>query len=65
MEKRKWVNCDLPKETAGRFKEYLRDNGLWKHELCEPSENGNYIHFECKLTEAEIESAEAFIEERC
>lgn len=56
-----WVRCDIPKETAGRFKEYLRDN----HITYEPSENGKDIHFECLMSIDEQILANAFISERC
>lgn len=35
------VSCELPKETASRFKEYCRD----MHIEYEPSECYNNIHF--------------------
>jgi hypothetical protein len=57
----KWVNCELPKETAGRFKEYCRD----MHIKFEASECGNLIHFECKMNAEMITKANKFIEERC
>lgn len=59
MKKR--VNCELPRETAGRFKEYCRD----MHIQFEASECYNLIHFECMMTETEIEKANQFIDERC
>jgi len=58
---RTWYNVELAKETAGRFKEYLRDN----HITYEPSENGNDIHFECLMSIDEQIAANDFISERC
>lgn len=58
---KRWVRCDLPKETAGRFREYCRD----MHITHETSENGNCIHFECYMSAHEMEMANAFIEARC
>ena len=58
---KKWVNTELPKETAGRFKEYCRD----MHIKFESSECYNLIHFECFMNEEEIIKANAFIDERC
>ena len=56
-----WLRCDIPKETAGRFKEYLRDN----HIKFEPSENGKDIHFECLMDIDEQIAANLFIDECC
>lgn len=60
MEK-KWCRCDLPKEVAGRFKEFCRDF----HLKFETSENGNDIHFEVLCTEKEMRMANAFISVAC
>ena len=57
----KHVNCELPKETAGRFKEWCRD----MHIRYEPSECFNLIHFECDMTEEQITAANAFIDANC
>lgn len=57
----KWVNCELPRETAGRFKEYCRDN----HIKFESSECFNLIHFECYMDAEQIVKANNFIDERC
>ena len=57
----RWVNTELPKGTANRFKEYLRDN----HIQYEASEADNLIHFECYMSETQISNANAFIDERC
>lgn len=56
-----WVNIELPKETAGRFKEYCRD----MHITYETSECFNLIHFECDMTETEVEAANNFINTHC
>lgn len=57
----RWVNTELPKETAGRFKEYCRD----MHIKYETSECFNLIHFECYMNDEEIAKANDFIDERC
>jgi hypothetical protein len=59
MKKR--VSCELPRETAGRFKEYCRD----MHIKYEPSECFNLIHFECYMDDDEIVKADAFIDANC
>lgn len=56
--KRKWVNTELPKETAGRFKECLRDY----HMNFETSEVGNMIHFEVLASEKEMEILNQFLD---
>ena len=56
-----WVNCELPKETAGRLKEYLRD----MHIDYEPSECGDLIHFECHMSIEEQIAANEFIQANC
>ena len=56
-----WVNTELPKETAGRFKEYCRDMGV-KYEA---SECGNLIHFECLMSIDQQIAANEFIDARC
>lgn len=58
---RKWQNVELPKETAGRFKEYLRD----MHIPYEASEAYNLIHFEVYVDATEAANANVFLEERC
>ena len=59
-EERKYVSTELPKafRVAGRFKEWLRDNGI----KFEASEAGNMIHFEVYATETEMAEANAFID---
>lgn len=57
----RWYNAELPRETAGQFKEYLRDNSI----RFEPSECGNLIHFECYMTETQADAANAFIDGMC
>ena len=59
--KKVWVSCDLPKETAGRFKEYLRDNQI----TFKTSKNGYHIHFKCLMDIYEQIAANDFISERC
>lgn len=55
------VSCEIPKETAGKLKSYLRD----MHIKFEPSECGNLIHFEVWATLVEIDKANAFISANC
>lgn len=50
---------DLPKKEAEMFTKYLKDNNLY----FEPSENGNLIHFECLMTDEELEEANKWLEE--
>lgn len=52
------VSTELPKDVAGRFKEYCRDFHLWY----ETSECGNFIHFEVLATDEEIRKANEFID---
>ena len=59
MKKR--VSCELPRETAGKFKEFCRENGIHY----EPSECYNLIHFECMMDEFEIDLANVFIDRNC
>lgn len=56
---RKWVSTELLKEEAKRFRNYLKD----MHVYYETSDCGfGLIHFECRMTEMEIEDANAFID---
>ena len=57
----RWVNCELPKETADKFKEYCRD----MHIKFETSECDNLIHFQCYMTLEQITEANAFIDNNC
>lgn len=57
--KRKWVNTELKGTDTGRFREYCRD----MHINFETSEAGyGYTHFECLMTDAEMEDANKFID---
>ena len=56
-ELRTYYNVELPKETAGRFKEYCRD----MHLKYEASECFNLIHFEVNCNENELKEANAFL----
>ncbi|SDN31326.1 hypothetical protein SAMN04490370_11656 [Eubacterium ruminantium] len=58
---KRWVNVELAKETAGRFKEYCRDY----HIKFETSDCFNLIHFECLMDDMEIAKANDFIAARC
>ena len=57
----RWYSTELPKATAGLFKEYCRDMGI----TYEASECGNLIHFEVFMDETEKAMADNFIERRC
>ena len=50
---RTWCGAYLSKEGADLFKEYLRKHDI----LFEPSEAFNLIHFECLMTENELNMA--------
>ena len=44
----KWVNCELPKETAGRFKEYCRDMHIrYEASECEIAKANAFIDERC------------------
>lgn len=58
---RRWLNVELPKATAGKFKEFCRD----MHIKYEASEADNMIHFEVFVGEMEIVAANDFLMERC
>lgn len=57
MGKRVYKNVELKKDVAGRFKEYCRD----MHLKFEPSEVGEYIHFEVFVNEVELCNANEFL----
>lgn len=57
MEKRVYKNVELKKDIAGRFKEYCRD----MHLKFEPSEAGEYIHFEVFVNKDELRNANEFL----
>ena len=57
MAKREYKNVELPKDIAGRFKEYCRD----MHLKFEPSEAGDCIHFEVLVNEVELHNANEFL----
>ena len=56
---RTWCGDYLSKEGADLFKEYLRKHDI----LFEPSEAFNLIHFECLMTEDELNMANNWIAE--
>ena len=58
MAKREYKNVELPKNIAGRFKEYCRD----MHLKFEPSEAGEYIHFEVLVNDEELRNANEFLD---
>jgi hypothetical protein len=55
---RKWYGSDMRKVYAEPFKEYLREQGL----KFEPSENGEYVHFEVYMTLEELRSANIWVD---
>ena len=57
MEAREWKNVELKKNVADRFKEYCRD----MHLKFDPSEAGEYIHFEVLVNEDELRNANEFL----
>ena len=57
MADRIYKNVELKKDIAGRFKEYCRD----MHLKFEPSEAGEYIHFEVLVNEEELRNANEFL----
>ena len=57
MEKKK-LTTELPKEMAGRFKEWCRDMHIEYH----PSECYNLIHFVCYMTEEQRIAADEFVD---
>lgn len=52
------ASTELPREMAGKFKEYLRDMHIWH----EASECGTLIHFEVRVTDEEFCKANQFID---
>ena len=50
-DERKWRNVELAPEIARKFREVLRDKNIY----AEPSGAGNYVHFECYVSEKETE----------
>ena len=59
MGKREYKNVELPKDIAGRFKEYCRD----MHLKFEPSEVDEYIHFEVLVNLEELKKANKFLDD--
>lgn len=55
---RNWYNVELAKDSAGKFKEFLRDY----HIKFESSECGNLIHFEVFCNRLEMETANKFLD---
>ena len=54
---KRWLNTELAKDEARRFKEFLRDS----HIKYETSEAGNLIHFECLMDNLEKTRANDFL----
>ena len=55
---RKWYSSELRKVYADDFKQYLREHDL----KYEPSEVGDYIHFEVYMTLEELREANIWID---
>lgn len=55
---RRWLNIELPRETAKRFRGFLRDI----HVNFETSEAGNLIHFEVLVTRTEEREINKFLD---
>ncbi len=53
-----WKNCELPREIANKFKDYLYQNKI----KFESSECLNLIHFECLMTDAQMDKANVFFD---
>lgn len=54
----KWYSAEMKTLEATKFKGYLREHGI----PFEPSSMGDgWVHFECYMTEAELEEANLWI----
>ena len=54
-----WYGIELSGRYVDMFKAYLRNADIYY----EPSEAGTAVHFECRMTEEEYESASEFLRE--
>lgn len=54
---RAWFHIDMTKENADIFTDYLRE----KEVNFEPSENGDFVHFACYMTNKERRDANKFL----
>ena len=50
---------NLKKDEAELFTNYLKEREIY----FEPSENGSFIHFECIMTDEEMEEANTWLKE--
>lgn len=57
-QERRWYSNELRRVYAEDFKRYLREQGL----RYEPSENGDYIHFEVYMTLEELRAANIWVD---
>lgn len=57
MNERHWLNVDLGTETAERFKDFLRQNGI----KYEPSACFTLVHFEVYVNNAEAEACDKWL----
>lgn len=55
---RKFYGTDLKERHAEPLKKYLKDRDIY----FEPSENGDYIHFEVLMTVEELEQVNGFLD---
>lgn len=54
---RVWFYINLTKEDAIKLNAYLKDNDVY----FEPSENGDFVHFACHMTNKECRAANQFL----
>lgn len=57
MTIRVWFYINLTKEDAVKLNAYLKDNDVY----FEPSENGDFVHFACYMTNEERRAANQFL----
>lgn len=55
---KKFYNVELDKDKAEKLKAYLKLNGIY----FEPSSCYNFIHFEVKVDEEELNKVNSFLE---
>ena len=54
---RVWFYINLSKENAKKLNAFLKDNDVY----FEPSENGDFVHFACYMTNKERRDANKFL----
>lgn len=55
---KKWFRTDLKQRHADPLKAYLKENDIY----FEPSENGDWIHFEVLMTSKEADQVNGFLD---